>query len=112
MYHDVLSREVRSDDDIEGWTNHTRFHGIASTISEFFTGDQLQAMSLPHKAIVGKFYRSILGREGRGDEMNVQLDRLRHGEIHSHRHSVASLEQRVKNDSDVHNQFATIGSGL
>ena len=85
LYHNVLSREVRSDDGIEGWTNHARFHGIASTISGFFTCNELQAKNLPHIAIVGKMYRSILGREGRGDEMNVQLDRLRlgHGQIHN-----------------------------
>ena len=79
LYHNVLSREVQSDDNIDNWINHVRFHGIASTITGFFTSNEFQTKNLPLEVVVDKLYRSVLGREGRGDEKNIQLDRLRGG---------------------------------
>ena len=78
MYHNVLglSREVQSDD---SWVNYTRFHGIAATITGFFTHDEFQTKNLPQEVIVEKLYRSILGREGGGDERTDQVARLRDG---------------------------------
>ena len=80
MYHNVLSREVRSDDSIDSWTNHARFNGVASTISGFFTCDEFQAKNLPQEVIVDKLYRSILGREGQDDEKSNWHDRLARGD--------------------------------
>ena len=98
LYHNVLSREVRSDDNIDGWINHARFHGIAATITGFFTSDEFQAKNLPQEVVVDKLYRSILGREGGGDEKNIQLDRLVGGlAIHIViNHLVGSDEYRQK----------------
>ena len=79
MYHNVLSREVQSDDSIGTWINHVRFHGIASTITGFFTSNEFQSKNLPLEVVVDKLYRSILGREGRSDEKNIQLEQLRGG---------------------------------
>jgi hypothetical protein len=79
LYHNVLSREVRSDDNIDSWTNRARFHGIAATITGFFTSDEFETKNLPREVVVDKLYRSILGREGGGDEKKIQLDRLRGG---------------------------------
>ena len=59
--------------------NHTRFFGIASTISGFFTSDEFQAKRFSHENIVDKLYHSILGRECRGDEKTDQVARLRDG---------------------------------
>jgi hypothetical protein len=79
LYHNILSREVRSDDTIDDWINHARFYGIAATITGFFTSDEFQTKDLPQEVVVDKLYRSILGREGGDDEKNIQLDRLRGG---------------------------------
>lgn len=79
MYHNVLGREVRSDDNIDSWVNFNRFHGTAATIAGFFTCDEFQTKNLPQEVVVDKLYRSILGREGGGNEKNTQLDRLRAG---------------------------------
>ena len=59
--------------------NHARFSGIASIINLFFTSDEFQLKCLSHEDIVDKLYRSILGRECRGDEKTDQVDRLRDG---------------------------------
>jgi Domain of unknown function (DUF4214) len=79
LYHNVLSRNIRSDDNIDFWINHARFHGIAATVTGFFTSDEFQTKNLPQEVVVDKLYRSILGRDGEGDEKNIQLDRLRDG---------------------------------
>ena len=79
LYHNVLSREVRSDESIDFWINHTRFHGIAATITGVFTTDEFQAKEFPHEDIVDKLYRSILGRESRGEERTDQVVRLADG---------------------------------
>jgi hypothetical protein len=75
-----MSREDESGTGIDYWTNHTRFHGIASTISGFFISDGFQAENLPHEVIVDKLYRSILGREGGCDENLSCLERLGRGD--------------------------------
>ena len=78
LYQNILSR----DPDNEGsshWTNHTRFFGIASTIGGIFTCDEFQDKHFPHEDIVDKLYRSILGRECRGDERTDQVVRLSDG---------------------------------
>jgi hypothetical protein len=77
LYHNVLSREVRSDDSINGWINHARFHRIAATITGFFTSDEFETKN--PQVVVDKLYRLILGCDGGGDEKKIQLDRLRGG---------------------------------
>ena len=79
LYHNVLSREVRSDESIDSWINQARFEGVAATITGFFTSDEFKTKNLPQEVIVDKLYRSILGREGEDDEKNIQLDRLMGG---------------------------------
>ena len=74
-----MSREIRSDESIDSWINQARFHGIAAIITEFFTSVEFQTLNLPQEVVVDKLYRSILGREGEGDEKNILLDRLRGG---------------------------------
>jgi hypothetical protein len=78
LYQNILSCDP-DDGGSFHWTNHTRFHGIASTISGFFTCDEFQAKHFPREDIVDKLYRSILGRECRGDERTDQVVRLRDG---------------------------------
>ena len=84
LYQNILSRDPLPGDNpnIDHWMNHTRLHGIASTISGFFTSDEFKAKNFefPQEAIVDKLYRSILGREGRWDGKNYWIDRLRHGD--------------------------------
>ena len=71
---------------IDHWMDHTRLHGIASTISGFFTSDEFEAKNFkvpPNKReviIADKLYRSILGREGGWDGKKYWIDRLKHGE--------------------------------
>ena len=79
LFHNVLSREVQSDDNIDNFINHVRFHVIVATITGVFTSNEFQSKSFPQEVVVDKLYRSILGREGRGVEKNIQLDRLRGG---------------------------------
>ena len=78
LYYNILSRDPNNDESSH-WTNHTRFFGIASTISGIFTSNKFQAKHFPHEEIVDKLYRSILGRECRGDERTAQVVRLRDG---------------------------------
>ena len=84
LYQNILSRDPFPEDhpNIDHWMNHTHFHGIASTISGFFTGDEFKDKNFkfPQEVIVDKLYRSILGREGRWDGKNYWIDRLRHGD--------------------------------
>ena len=82
LYQNILSRDPLPEDhpNIDHWMNHTRFHGIASTISSFFTSDKFKAKNFPQGVVVDKLYRSILGREGRWDGRNYWIDRLRHGD--------------------------------
>jgi hypothetical protein len=80
LYQNILTRDLEIQGGIDYWTEHTRFHGIASTISGFFTSDEFKAKNLAHEIIVNKLYRSILGREGENDEKNYWLGRLRRGD--------------------------------
>ena len=82
LYQNILSRDPLPEDDpnVDHWMNHTRFHGIASTISGFFTSDEFEAKNLPQEVVVDKLYRSILGREGGWDGKNYWIYRLRHGD--------------------------------
>ena len=78
LYQNVLSR----DPDNEGssqWTNHTSLFEIASTISRLFASDEFQAKNFPREDIVDKLYRSILGRECKGNERTIQIIWLRDG---------------------------------
>lgn len=78
LYQNILNH----DPDTGGpphWANHTRFFGIASTISGIFICDEFQAKNFPREDIVDKLYRSILGRESKGDERSDQVVRLRDG---------------------------------
>ena len=84
----ILGRDPLPDDhpNIDDWMNHTHLHGIASTISGFFTSDEFEAKNFkfpPNKKeviIADKLYRSILGREGGWDGKKYWIDRLKHGE--------------------------------
>lgn len=78
LYQNVLSRDPE-EGACAGWGNHTRSHGIASTVKGFFNSEEFQRKRLPHEDIVDKLYRSILGRECRGEERNDQVFRLRNG---------------------------------
>ena len=78
LYQNILSRDPHNEG-LSHWTDHTRFFNIASTISGFFTSDGFQAKHLSREDIVDKLYRSILGRECRGDERTDQVIRLRDG---------------------------------
>ena len=78
LYQNILSLDPDNERS-SYWANHTRFFGIASTISGFFTSDRFQAKHFPHEVSVDKLYRSILGRECRGDERSHQVVRLRDG---------------------------------
>ena len=78
LYQNILSLDPDNERSSH-WANHTRFFGIASTISGFFTSDRFQAKHFPHEVSVDKLYRSILGRECRGDERSHQVVRFRDG---------------------------------
>jgi Domain of unknown function (DUF4214) len=78
LYQNILSRDP-DDEGSSHWTNYTRFYGIASTIGGFFTSDEFQTKRFPREDVVDKLYRSILGRECRGDERTDQVVRLRDG---------------------------------
>ena len=78
LYQNIFSRDP-DNEGLSHWTDHTRFFNIASTISGFFTSDGFQAKQLSREDIVDKLYRSIFGRECRGDERTVQVIRLRDG---------------------------------
>jgi hypothetical protein len=80
LYQNILDHDPEDQADIDYWMNHTRFHGIASTISGFFTSDEFMAHNLSQEVIVDKLYGSILGREGEGDGKNYWLCRLRRGD--------------------------------
>ena len=84
LYQNILGRDPLPEDhpNIDHWKNHTRFHGIASTISGFFTSDEFKAKNFmfPQDVVVDKLYRSILGREGGWDGKKYWIDRLRHGD--------------------------------
>ena len=68
LYQNILSRDPLPEDhpNIDHWMNHTRFHGIASTISSFFTSDEFKAKNFPQGVVVDKLYRSILGPKADG----------------------------------------------
>ena len=78
LYQNIFSRDP-DNEGLSHWTDHTRFFNIASTISGFFTSDEFQAKQLSREDIVDKLYRSIFGRECRGDERTDQVIRLRDG---------------------------------
>ena len=84
LYQNILSRDPLPDDhpNIDHWLDHTNLHGIASTISGFFTCDEFKAKNFkfPQEVIVDKLYRSVLGREGGWDGKNYWIDRLKHGD--------------------------------
>ena len=82
LHQNVLSRDPLPDDqpNINDWLDHARFHGIASTISGFFTCDEFKAKNLPQEVVVDKLYRSILGREGGWDGKSYWVDRLERGD--------------------------------
>ena len=84
LYQNILSRDPLPDDhpNIDHWMDHTRLHGIASTIGRFFTSDEFKAKNFEYyqEVIVDKLYRSILGREGGWDGKNYWIDRLRRGD--------------------------------
>ena len=78
LYQNILSRDPEDAVRV-GWENNFRSDGMASTFTKFFTSDEFILMRLPHEDIVDKLYRSILGRECRGDEKTDQVDRLKNG---------------------------------
>ena len=80
LYRNILDCDLEDQASIDYWTNHTRFHGIRSTISMLFTSDDFKVKNLPQDAIVDKLYSSILGREGEWDGKNYWLQRLRRGD--------------------------------
>ena len=97
LYQNILSRDP-DNERLSHWTNHTSFFEIASTISGFFTSDEFQAKNFPREDIVDKLYRSILGRECKGDERTNQVIRLRDGVsiCHTINDLVGSDEYRQK----------------
>lgn len=78
MYQNILSRDPEEGADV-WWGDQIRSHGIASTFKGFFTSEEFHRKRLPHEDVVDKLYRSILGRECRGDERTGQVVRLRNG---------------------------------
>lgn len=67
LYQNTLSHDpLPEDDPNDHWMNHTHFHGIASTISRFFTSNKFEAKNFPQEVVVDKLYRSILGHKGMG----------------------------------------------